>query len=121
VEPAGFDDTGRSLAAGERRSNDPAARTICDALTVSTPGEVTFEVNRRLLSGGVQVSDAEVIAAMRVAWGEFGLTVEPGGVVALAAVLNQRVAVSGRTLAVVLTGSNIDAGTHAQMIGLARA
>jgi threonine dehydratase len=121
VEPAGFDDTGRSLVVGERRSNDPAARTICDALTVSTPGEVTFEVNRRLLSGGVQVSDAEVIAAMRVAWDEFGLTVEPGGVVALAAVLNQRVAVSGRSIAVVLTGSNIDAASHAQMIGLAGA
>jgi threonine dehydratase len=118
VEPTGFDDTARSLAAGERRSNAANARTICDALMVSTPGEVTFEVNRRLLSGAVQVSDAEVIAAMRVAWDEFGLMVEPGGVVALAAVLFHRVELAGRTIAVVLTGSNVDAATHAQLIGL---
>jgi threonine dehydratase len=119
VEPLGFDDTARSLAAGQRLTNDTGARTICDALMVSTPGEVTFEINRRLLSGAVQVSDAEVITAMRVAWDEFRLTVEPGGVVALAAVLNQRISVAGNTIGVVLTGSNIDPKAFSAMIATA--
>jgi threonine dehydratase len=119
VEPLGFDDTARSLAAGQRLANDVGARTLCDALMVSMPGEVTFEINRRLLSGAVQVSDAEVVAAMRVAWDEFGLTVEPGGVVALAAVLNQRIAVAGHTIGVVLTGSNIDPKAFSAMIATA--
>ncbi|HEX7060555.1 MAG TPA: threonine/serine dehydratase, partial [Woeseiaceae bacterium] len=60
VEPAAFDDTRRSLAAGERVSNDPAARSICDALQAPLPGELTFPLNRQLLAQGLAVSDDEV-------------------------------------------------------------
>ena len=64
VEPAGFDDTRRSMAEGARVVNDPAARSFCDALLVPTPGELTFPINRRLLAGGFVVSDDEARAAM---------------------------------------------------------
>jgi threonine dehydratase len=116
VEPAGFDDTARSLAAGRRVANAGASGSICDALMVSTPGEMTFEINRRLLAGGVAVSDAEVIEAMRMVWNEFGVKVEPGGVVGLAAVQHGRIDVSGRTVTVILTGGNIDADTHRALL-----
>src|SRR5690606_18634861 len=53
VEPAGFDDTRRSLAAGRRVGNEASARSICDALQAALPGELTFPLSRRLLADGL--------------------------------------------------------------------
>ncbi len=108
VEPAGFDDTARSLAAGERLRNAPDARSICDAVQAPTPGVLTFAINAPRLGGGLVVSDAEALMAMRVAFEEFGLVAEPGGAVALAAALRGRLPMAGRTTAVALTGANVD-------------
>ena len=108
VEPAGFDDTARSLAAGERLGNAPGARSICDAVLAPMPGTLTFAINAPRLGGGLVVSDAEALAAMRVAFEEFGLVAEPGGAVAFAAALSGRLPLAGRTVAVVLTGANVD-------------
>ena len=110
VEPAGFDDTARSLAAGERQTNDPAARSICDALLAPTPGKLTFDINRELLAGSLVVTDDEVRDAMRFALRELKLVVEPGGAVALAAVLAGRIDCRDRTTVVVISGGNVDAG-----------
>ena len=85
VEPVGFDDTARSLSGGERVRIDDKARSICDALQVPTPGEMTFAINRELLGTGLVVSDAEVCEAMRFAFRHLKLVVEPGGAAALAA------------------------------------
>jgi threonine dehydratase len=108
AEPQGFDDTSRSLRSGRRESNDPAARSICDALLAPMPGELTFSINSRLLVGGFAVSDDEVRRAMAVAFSEFKLVVEPGGAVALAAVLSGKYPVRGKTVAVVCSGGNVD-------------
>jgi threonine dehydratase len=116
VEPQGFDDTARSLRAGERVSNAPEARSVCDALLVATPGELTFDVNRRLVTESLAVSDEEVVAAMRCAFEEFALVVEPGGCVALAALLAGRYAVRGRTVAATLTGGNVDMQWYAKVL-----
>jgi threonine dehydratase len=108
VEPAAFDDSGRSLAAGERVANPPGGQSICDALLVPTPGELTFELNRRLLAGGIAVSDEDALRAMSFAFRHLKLVVEPGGVVALAALLSGRFDARGRTVAVMLSGGNVD-------------
>lgn len=108
VEPEAFDDTRRSLAAGERVTNDPAARSICDALLAPLPGELTFPLHRRLLAEGLAVSDEEVREAMRFAFRHLKLVVEPGGAVALAAVLAGKVALHGSVTVVVLSGGNVD-------------
>ena len=68
VEPEGFDDTARSLAAGERLANAPGAQSMCDALLAPTPGELTFALHRHHLAGGLAVSDAEVAQAMAAAF-----------------------------------------------------
>jgi threonine dehydratase len=78
VEPEGFDDTRRSLEAGQRVTNEPGATSICDALLSPTPGELTFEINRKTLNGGLAVSDREVRSAMAFASLILKLTVEPG-------------------------------------------
>jgi threonine dehydratase len=82
VEPQGFDDTARSLAAGEARANPTESGSICDALLAPTPGVLTFAVNRRLLAGGLAVADDEVRRAMAAAFAQLKLVVEPGGVAA---------------------------------------
>jgi threonine dehydratase len=117
VEPEGFDDTARSLVAGERRSvADPTAASLCDALTVPIPGVLTFEINRDHLAGGFAVSDAEVAHAMRAAFSHLKLVIEPGGAVALAAVLAGRIETAGKTLAVVASGGNVDAALYARLL-----
>ncbi len=120
VEPEGFDDTTRSLAGGRRVSNDPAARSFCDALLAPTPGELTFAINRRLLAGGLAVSDREVAQAMAYAFRTLKLVVEPGGAVALAALLAGRFDARDKTVAVTLSGGNVDAATFAEAITAAR-
>ncbi len=121
VEPEGFDDTARSLAAGARVANDPAARSFCDALLVPTPGELTFAINRRLLAGGISVSDAEVAAAMVYAFKTLKLVVEPGGAVALAALLAGRFDARGKTVALTLSGGNVDPETYRRVLAEANA
>jgi threonine dehydratase len=108
VEPADFDDTARSFEAGVRLQIDDSARSICDALQTPMPGELTFDINRRLLSDVLTVTDEEVRAAIRFAFKNLKLVVEPGGAVALAAVLFGKVATAGKTTAIVLSGGNID-------------
>ncbi len=116
VEPEGFDDTARSLAAGERLANDPEARSFCDALLAPKPGELTFSINRETLAGGFAVTEAEVADAMRVAFRDYKLVAEPGGAVALAAALAGKVDLAGRTVAAVVSGGNVDPALMAKVL-----
>ncbi len=119
VEPAGFDDYRRSLAAGEIVANQRTAGSVCDALLISRPGRLSFAINLALGAAGVAVSDEDALDAVAFAFRELKLVVEPGGAAALAAVLAGHVAAEGRTLVVVLSGGNIDGPVLAQ--ALARA
>ncbi|MFC3123809.1 threonine/serine dehydratase [Pseudoroseomonas globiformis] len=112
AEPEGFDDTARSLAAGMRLGNAPGATSICDAVQAPMPGILTFSINAPRLGGGLVVSDTEALQAMRVAFEEFRLVVEPGAAVAFAAALCGRLPVANRIVAVVLTGANVDPGMY---------
>lgn len=116
VEPQGFDDTARSLRAGRRVSNEPGGRSLCDSLLSGTPGELTFSINQPRLAGGLVVSEAEALAAMAFAFRELKIVVEPGGAVALAAVLAGRLDCRGKTVAVLCSGGNVDAEVFRQAL-----
>ena len=116
VEPEGWDDTGRSLAEGHRVSNPPGGSMLCDALLAPMPGEITFAVNQAHLGGAVAVSDAQVMAAMAFAFTHLKLVVEPGGAVALAAVLSGRYAAAGQVVGVVVSGGNVDPAVFARAL-----
>jgi threonine dehydratase len=120
VEPEAFDDTARSLAAGRRLGNQAAAGSFCDALLAPMPGELTFAINHRLLTGGLAVSDQEVADAMIFAFRVLKLVVEPGGAVALAALLAGRYEARGMTVAITLSGGNVDSDTFAQVLAAGR-
>ena len=109
VEPADWDDTARSLACGTRLANAPGGSTLCDSLLSKMPGEITFEVNRPRLAGGLTVTDEEVLAAIAFAFAHLKLVVEPGGAVALAALLAGRLDARGQVVGVVISGGNVDA------------
>jgi len=113
AEPEGLDDMRLSLAAGKRVGHDPAARSICDALLAPIPGELTFALARRLLAGGLAVSDDEVRHAMAVAFEEYKLVLEPGGAAALAAALSGKLDLKGKVVAVIASGGNVDRATFA--------
>lgn len=116
AEPEGFDDHARSLNSGVRQPHRAVGRTICDALMASIPGEITFAINSRLVAHGVTASDAEVAAAMAFAFRELKLVVEPGGAVALAALLAGQMDARGKTVGIVLSGGNVDADLYARLI-----
>ncbi len=115
VEPQEFDDTARSLESGRRESIDASARSICDALQAHSPGKLTFEINRRLLAKGLTVSDAEVRHAMRFAFANLKVVVEPGGAAALAALLAGKIDTAGKTTIVVISGGNVDRALFAEI------
>jgi threonine dehydratase len=116
AEPEDFDDTRRSLAAGSRVGADPAGTSICDALMSPMPGELTFAINRKLAAGIVAVPETSVAAAMRDAAAHLKLIVEPGGAAGFAALSSGEIELAGRTIAVVLSGGNVDMDLFARLV-----
>jgi len=90
--------------------------SICDALRAPTPGRLTFPINHSPLTGGLSVSDEEVKAATRYAFDELKLVIEPGGAVALAALMRGRAPASKLPVAVVVSGANVDPELYAQIL-----
>ncbi len=115
VEPEGFDDTARSFKSGKRERNAKMSGSICDALLTAEPGELTFEINKRLVGEAVSVSDKEVLETIAFASRKLGLVVEPGGIVALAALLHGKIDVAGKNVVLVLSGGNIDPALYASV------
>ena len=116
VEPAGWDDTARSLAEGQRLANEAPPTSFCDALLAMEPGILTFDVNRRVAAGGFVVNDEEVAEAIRYAFQALKLVVEPGGAVTLAALLTGRYEARDRCVAITLSGGNIDPDLMARLL-----
>ena len=116
VEPEGWDDMARSLELDEIvpvAADAPA--TFCDALQTPRVSPITFGIMRARKALALSVSDDEVAEAVRFAFQQHGLVVEPGGAVGLAALLAGKVAPLADTV-VVLSGGNIDPALHARIV-----
>ena len=118
VEPEGYDDTARSLAAGRRLRNEVQAGGLCDAILTPTPGEITFPVIARLCGPGLVVSEAEVLRSMALAARHLKIVAEPGGVVALAAALFRRDEIEGDAVICTVSGGNADPKVLARAMAL---
>ncbi len=109
AEPEFYDDHAKSFETGtiERVLSD-APDSLCDALLSPAPGDMTFAINQKLVSGGLVVSDAEALRAMRFAFENLKIVAEPGGAVALASILSKRLDCKDKTVCVVVSGGNVD-------------
>ena len=116
AEPTGFDESWASIQTGSRQVADVTQRTICDAIATPSPGLLTFPIMQRFVRGGVSVSEDEVRAAMAFAYRHLKLVVEPGGAVALAGVLTRKIPAKGRTIAITLSGGNVDPALFAEIL-----
>jgi len=116
AEPQGFDDHARSFRSGRREQNAALVGTICDALMARMPGRLTFAINQELVGAGVSASDEEVAAAVAFAFAELKLVVEPGGAVALAALMTGKVDVKNKIAVAVLSGGNVDPELFSRLV-----
>jgi threonine dehydratase len=116
AEPQGFDDHARSFRSGQREQNAALTGTICDALMARMPGKLTFAINRSLVDAGVAASDEEVTAAVAFAFAELKLVVEPGGAVALAALMTGKIDITGKVAVAVLSGGNVDPELFSRLV-----
>ena len=123
VEPAGYDDYARSLAAGRILSNSGYPPTLCDGLQVERPGSITFAINARLAPSAVTVTDAQVRTAMAFAMRELKLVLEPSGAASLAALLSgppqdllPNTAPPDAAVVLVLSGGNADPDLCAEVL-----
>jgi threonine dehydratase len=116
VEPQGWDDMARSLASGEIVPVAAGApNTLCDAIMTPRVSPITFGILRQRNARALSVSDAEVEEAIRFAWKERGLVVEPGAAVGLAALIAGKLGPADDTV-VVLSGGNVDPELHARIL-----
>lgn len=117
VEPEGWDDMGRSLELGEIVPVAPdAPPTLCDALQTPVVSPITFDILKERNARALAVSEDEVAAAVRWAWDEHGLVVEPGGAVSIAALLAGKADIIPETV-VLVSGGNIDPDLHRRLVG----
>ena len=117
IEPEGWDDMGRSLAAGVPVPvAEPAPPTACDALQTKLVSPLTLGA---LIASGARsawVGEAEVAAAMAYSARHLRLVVEPGGAVALAALLAGKAGPPAERTVVLLSGGNVDPAAYAAVI-----
>jgi threonine dehydratase len=116
VEPEGYDDTALSLKANKRLTVKTDINSFCDALLLETPGKLTFEINKKLLEGGLVVTQEETALAMKTAFEEFKIIIEPGGAVALAAILTGKITANRKVIGIICSGGNIDASTFKEIL-----
>ena len=118
VEPEGFDDVARSLAAGRIERNTQLSGSLCDAIITPQPGNLTFPIMARLCGPGLVVTEDEALRAMAHAFQRLKLVAEPGGAVALAAALFHPDKIEGEAVIVTISGGNVDADTFRTALSL---
>ncbi len=82
-------------------------KTIADGLRASI-GVRNFELIRSQVDDIVTVSEAEIVAAMRVVLDDLKLLIEPSSAVPVAAALAGGLGSPGQRLGIVLSGGNVD-------------
>jgi len=116
AEPTGWDDMRRSLEVGQIVAVAPnPPPTLCDALMTPKVSKITFDVLFEREARIVAVPDDDVEVAVLWAFEEHGLTLEPGGAAALAAVLAGEADPEEGSV-IVLSGGNIDPALHTAIL-----
>lgn len=116
VEPAGHDDIARTMASGALQRNAPGIRSICDGLLTEQMGELTYPIAKARFERVLVVDDNAVLRAMKFAFRNLKLVLEPSGAASLAALLEGGADVRGLTVAIIASGGNVDEETFARAL-----
>ncbi len=108
VEPETCNDTQVSLKNKSRTRIKHERTTICDALEVEIPGQITFPINLENCKQGLAVSDQEVCNAMKFLYEDLKIKAEPSGCVSLAAILSNKLDITNKTVLITISGGNVD-------------
>ena len=119
VEPETCNDTEISLKNKTRTRIKHERTTICDALEVEIPGQITFPINMKNCKSGISVTDQEVCRAMKYLYEEFYIKAEPSGCVSLAAILFNKLDIMNKTVLVTISGGNVDEESFKEYLKLA--
>jgi len=106
-EPEAVDDAQQSVRLGRIVPQLQPQRTIADGLRTSL-GDLTFALITRYADEIVTVSEEAIVSAMRLAWETLKIVIEPSSAVPLAAVLEKRLPVAGKSVGIILSGGNVD-------------
>ncbi len=118
VEPTGSDAVSRGLAAGEPVQFQPTS--VADGLNAPFAGEIPLVMIRALVDDVFLIDDATILGGLRFALERMKQVLEPAGAAALAATLSGRVPIrNGETVAVVLSGGNVDVAQLGALIAAA--
>ena len=116
VEPDNFDDTKISLEKNMITPISSKSSSICDAILTKQPGDITFNINKKLLTKGLTVSDEEVKNTIIRLAENLKLVVEPGGAVAASALLNKKIETKNKTIIVMISGGNLDSELFSKIV-----
>ena len=101
-----MDDAQRSLQAG-RLITENTGDTIADGLRMHL-SEATWRIISANVADILTVSEAEIVAAMRLIWARMKIVIEPSSAVPVAAILKNSATFTGRRVGVIVTGGNVD-------------
>ncbi len=119
IEPEGFDSMRRSLHSGTRQGNEKGAVTVCDALRAPMPADLAFDILSQpdVPVINLVVSNEEATRAVRWAWANLKIVLEPSGATPLAAFLGGKMPLSGKSAACILSGGNVEPKLYSDIIG----
>lgn len=115
VQPARLPSMKAALAEGKPVTLPPAT-TIADGIAVRRAGERTFPLVRKYVDEVVTVDDEEIANAILLLLEREKTLAEGAGAAAVAAVLNRKLPLEGKKVAVVVGGGNIDVTLLARII-----
>ncbi len=115
VEPDGAPKLSRARAAGKPVTLDHTT-SLADGLMAVRIGTLNFAHHEAFLDEIVTVPDSALVPAMRVLIDRAKVVAEPSGAIALAAILQGKIAARG-TIACVLSGGNVEWPGLAGLLG----
>ena len=93
------------------------ANTFADGLAVRKPVPEAFAIYREAAARIVSVGEEQIAEAMRVYYTDTHNLAEGAGAAALAALIQEREAMAGKRVGVILSGGNVDRAVYAGVIG----
>ena len=116
IEPKGFNGLQKSMTAQQLCRAQGNPYSSCDALQARNPGRHNFSLAKDSNIKCLSVSEAFVIDALKLAFSEMKLVLEPSGVIGIAAVLEHSEEFSGKNVVIIATGGNVDPKLFCQLL-----